>query len=173
MTPFTIGNMASCPGTVTEIEGEEPMNYWLVIIDEVKSFEHEQTKDRSEFLTYDFFKFDLYGEVLADTQLVPQGQLLRKYTYQKKHCKESWPGRQGTLYGDNLEFFEMIAPFESFDTSHLEYRQEWRTFFADTLQLQIREGDQLENIVSLEERKAQRKAYEDQKEEELQQRRAA
>ncbi len=67
----------------------------------------------------------------------------------------------------------MVAPFESFDTSHLEYRQEWRTFFADTLQMEIRQGAELDIIVSLEERKAQRKAYEDQKEEELQQRRAA
>ena len=168
-TPFSIGNMAQCPGVVTEIDGEEPFDFWLFLIDEVKSFENEYTKDRSQFLAEDFVKHDIHGEILVDTYLVPEGELLRKYRYQKKLCKESWPGQAEILYGEDLTFFEQLGEFESFDTSGFEFRQEWRSYFSDTLQLPLEEGG-LVDIPTLEERKAEREAYEIKVEEELQER---
>ena len=64
--PFSIANIAYCHGEVSEIADEKPFDYWVVLVDEVRSFEDELTKDRSLFLRDDFSKYDIYGEVLAD-----------------------------------------------------------------------------------------------------------
>ncbi len=64
--PFSIANVAYCPGEVTEIADEKPFDYWVVFVDEVKSFEDELTKDRSLFLRDDLPKYDILCEVLAD-----------------------------------------------------------------------------------------------------------
>ena len=40
--------------------------------------------------------------------------------------------------------------------SNLVYRQEWRAFMADTLGFKIKEEKKFDEIVSLEERKAER-----------------
>ena len=70
------------------------------------------------------------------------------------------------MYGEDLTFFQQLGDFESFDTSELEFRQEWRSFFLDTLQLPLEEGGLVE-IQTLEERKAEREAYEIKVEEEM------
>ena len=58
--------MTRCPGKASDIEGEEPFDYWLAVIEQVKPYDNEWTKDRSEFLTWDFPNYELNGEVLAD-----------------------------------------------------------------------------------------------------------
>ena len=61
------------------MEGVEPITFWILIVDEIKKLEDEYDRDRSEFLLYDFSRFDIYGEVLADPELVDKkGQVLRK-----------------------------------------------------------------------------------------------
>jgi len=50
-----------------------------LIVDEIKKLENEYHRDRAEFVLFDFPKFDIYGEVLADPELVEKrGQVLRK-----------------------------------------------------------------------------------------------
>lgn len=93
--PFAIANVARCPGNATDIEGEEPFDYWLAIIDEVKPYDVEWGRDRSEFLTWDFPNYDLTGEVIADPLFfgnqaqrkeITNFTKLRKYTYLKRIC---------------------------------------------------------------------------------------
>ena len=64
--PFSIANVAHCPGVSTPIEVEEPIDFYIAILDEVKSFEDEYTKDRSLFFANDFDKYEIFGDVLAD-----------------------------------------------------------------------------------------------------------
>lgn len=64
--PFSIANVAHCQGLSTPIEGEAPIDFYVSILDEVKSFEDEYTKDRSLFFANDFDKYDIFGDVLAD-----------------------------------------------------------------------------------------------------------
>ena len=66
LPPFSISNVNFCTGTATSIPDEEPFNFWIAIIDEIKSYTDELTKDRSLFLTYDFGNYETFGEVLSD-----------------------------------------------------------------------------------------------------------
>jgi len=50
----------------TPIEGESPIDFYLSVLDEVKSFSDEYTKDRSLFFSLDYAKYDMNGEVIAD-----------------------------------------------------------------------------------------------------------
>ena len=52
---------------MTEIDGIEPIDYWLVIVDKIDSIDHEYLKERTEFLGYDLNRFDIMAEVLADS----------------------------------------------------------------------------------------------------------
>ena len=103
------------------------------------------------------------GDLLVDDQF-SKNLTFRKYKLQKKMCQETWPGRAGDEpYGEPFEFFEHIGTFETLDVSHLKFRQEWRTFFAETLGLGLKEGVTLPEIETLEERIAQRQAAEEEK----------
>ena len=63
-----------------------------------------------------------------------------------------------TPYGDPFPFFEIQGePEVHHDTSEFEYRYEWRDYFGQTLNLQVKEP--LEEIDSGEERKIQRDQY--------------
>ena len=67
LAPFSVANVNYCQGTVTEIDGIEPIDYWLVIVDKIDSIDHEYLKERTEFLGYDLNRFDIMAEVLADS----------------------------------------------------------------------------------------------------------
>ena len=73
---------------MSEIPGESPIDHWLFIVDKLGHIENEYLKDRTEFMTYDFGKFNILGEILIEPQYLPEGQsqLIVKYTYQKKTC---------------------------------------------------------------------------------------
>lgn len=71
--PFSIANVNYCQGVASAIPEEKPFNFWIAIIDEVKSYEDEMTKDRSLFLTFDLGKYDTFGEVLTDAQFDSKG----------------------------------------------------------------------------------------------------
>ena len=71
-----------------------------------------------------------------------------------------WPGRDQEPYGEPFQHFAMLGKAEEFDVSNLVYRQEWRAFMTETLGFQLKEGRKLDEIVSLEERKAERMAFE-------------
>ena len=109
MPPFSFANVSFCQGNVSTIEGEEPIDFWILAVDEIKSFEDELTKDRSLFMRDDFYSYeDIKGEILMDSQLLPTGalQTLRKYRYLKKMCQETWPDKPEILYGEPFEFHE-------------------------------------------------------------------
>ena len=77
--PFVYANRNICPGIESVVAGAEPINFWILIVDEIKKLENEYHRDRAEFVLFDFPKFDIYGEVLADPELVEKkGQVLRK-----------------------------------------------------------------------------------------------
>ena len=72
MPPFSFANVAFCQGNVSPIEGEEPIDFWILVVDEIKSFEDELTKDRSWFMREDFYTYEgMKGEILMDGQLLP------------------------------------------------------------------------------------------------------
>ena len=82
MPPFTFANINHCQGNVSPIEGENPIDFYLLAVNEISSFEDEMTKDRSWFMREDFYQYeDFSGEILSDEQLMPikTKQLLRKY----------------------------------------------------------------------------------------------
>lgn len=172
MPPFSLANVAHCPGTSTPIEDEDPFDFYLVIIDEVKSFTDEYSKDRSNFLSTDFNKYDFMGELLADSMLLESSsqfsdgqakggtQNLLKYSYQKGMCQETWPGRGDEPYGKPFVHYEMIGEAEMIEISHLNFRQEWRAFMSETLGFNLKEGMAHEEIESLDERKKAREDYE-------------
>ena len=133
--PFVYANKNSCPGVETVVEGVEPITFWILIVDEIKKLEDEYDRDRSEFLLYDFSRFDIYGEVLADPELVDKkGQVLRKQKYVKKMCQETEP-ETGKPYGKPVPFYEPLGNFETFDLSSLYWRHEWRNYFVEQLKI--------------------------------------
>ena len=68
MPPFSFANVNFCQGNVSLIQGEEPIDFFVLAVDEVKSFEDEMTKDRSLFLSEDFYSYEnINGEVLSDS----------------------------------------------------------------------------------------------------------
>ena len=84
MPPFSIANVNHCQGNVSVIEGENPIDFYILAVDEIGSFDHEFAKDRSWFLREDFYSYeDFHGEILADGLLMPNKttQILRKYQY--------------------------------------------------------------------------------------------
>ena len=83
--PFPVANMAACAGVATEIEGETPIDYILFVIDNAGDVDNEYTKDRTEFLMYDFARYDFKGQTLVDANYTNR-QLLRRYKYIKKMC---------------------------------------------------------------------------------------
>jgi len=138
MPPFSIANIAYCQGNVSPIQGEEPLDFWILAVDEIHSFDDEMTKDRSEFLRYDFYSYEnISGEVLSDGYFMEnkQNQALRKYRYQKKRCQETWPDKPEVLYGKPFDFYESLNEPEIFDVSNLVFRHEWRSYFEHTLGL--------------------------------------
>ena len=161
--PWSVANIAYCPGEVTEIPDEKPFDYWVIFVDEVRSFDDELTKDRSLFLRDDFSKYDIIAEILADAQWFPYAkpekkQVLHRYTYLKKNCQEMQPDFPTTPYGDPFAFFEIQGePEVHHETSEFEYRHEWRAYFDQTLNLKVKEP--LEEIMSAEEREASRADY--------------
>mmetsp|Transcript_31565 Transcript_31565/g.39271 ORF Transcript_31565/g.39271 Transcript_31565/m.39271 type:complete len:124 (-) Transcript_31565:290-661(-) len=84
--PWSIANINQCQGNVIEIEGESPIEHWLIIVDRIENGTNEYWKDRTEFLTYDFGQFNVLGEILADQTYQEKGQSLRRYRYVKKQC---------------------------------------------------------------------------------------
>ena len=85
LPPFPVANASSCPGIVTEIPDEIPFDLYIIAVPEIGNFESEYAKDRLEFLSYDFVKYDIRGQILTDANLAEQ-QELRKYNYLKKVC---------------------------------------------------------------------------------------
>ena len=88
LAPFSVNNVNTCSGKASEIPGVEPIDYWVVAIDEVKHVDDEYEGDRTLFLTYDFSKLNIMAEVLADPLYVGEKgkQRLHKYRYIKKQC---------------------------------------------------------------------------------------
>ena len=81
MPPFSIANISKCPGFSTPIPGEEPIDFWVTLFNEVGSYTDEMVKDRSEFFGYDFASYGLQGEVLADPLFQPKDVRMIKYKY--------------------------------------------------------------------------------------------
>ena len=162
--------MAHCPGVSTPIEDEEPLDFYLFIVDSVKSFEDEMTKDRSIFFAEDLVKYDLKCELLADSILLKSAQQLvtsinpaghhelLKYRYQKSMCQEMHPGRDNSPYGEPYEHYQLLGEAEFIDISPVEFRQEWRAFM-DSQGFKLKEGQELAQIGSLHERKMERFAH--------------
>lgn len=174
MPPFSLGNVAHCPGVATPIQGEDPFDFYLVIIDQVKSFTEEYTKDRSLFFAEDFDKYDFMGEMLADPMLLEgsskigfaqqaTSQNLLKYRYQKSMCQEMWPGRTNEPYGKPFVQYEMLGEAELIEISHLEFRQEWRALMEETLGMKLKDGSVIPEIGTLDERKKAREDFEAEK----------
>ena len=83
--PFAYANATECPGTAEAISGETPIDYYIIAIPEVGTMESEYAKDRLQFLTHDFAKYEMKGAILADG-ILTKIQQVRKYTYVKKMC---------------------------------------------------------------------------------------
>ena len=76
---FSVTDVAFCEGEVTEIEDEAPFDYYFLIVDDSKLHKDEIYKDRSHFISEDFEKYDILGEVLAETYyFLPVNYLLGK-----------------------------------------------------------------------------------------------
>jgi len=86
--PFTIGNVAHCQGTTTEIPGESPMDLWLLLVDKINIYDTDARRERAEFITTQLSAYDIYADVLSGSLYLPDGEAdaLRKYKYIKKMC---------------------------------------------------------------------------------------
>ena len=80
-----------------------------------------------------------------------------KYTYQKKSCQETWPGKPTQPYGEPLTFYEQQGNATGYDISDLYWRIDFRDIFLKYLNLPLREP--LEDIGTVEDRIKRREEF--------------
>ena len=101
VAPFQIANIAKCSGIANQIVGEENVDVWLAVVDDLSPRDRGSV---SAFLAYDLPRYNIRADVLSDPLL--SSPSLSKYTYLKKSCQETYPNQADRPYGQPFTFYE-------------------------------------------------------------------